>query len=100
MFDTSEVWAKVLKSLRENGESVLFGACSDLGDIEFTSDCVIITAHNESVYAILKKHLPTLNKYAGGPYIDLKLAKKDTYKTDVIEKLKELFGDKLKVEER
>jgi len=98
MFDTSEVWAKVLKGLRENGESVLFGACSDLRDIEFTTDFVIITVYNESVYAILKKHLTTLNKYAGGAYIELHLAKKDIDKTRTIEKLKELFGDKLKIE--
>jgi len=98
MFDTSEVWAKVLKSLRENAESVLFGACSDLHDIEFTSNEIIIHAHNESVYGILKKHLAALNKYAGGEYIDLQLAKKDTYKTQTIENLKKLFGDKLKIE--
>ena len=97
MFDTSEVWARVLKGLRENNESVLFGACSDLRDIEFTGNEIIIHAHNESVYGILKKHLGTLNKYAGGQYIDLQLAKKDAYKTQVIENLKELFGDKLQV---
>jgi len=97
MFDTSEVWAKVLKGLRENNESVLFGACSDLRDIEFTGNEIIIHAHNESVYGILKKHLSTLNKYAGGQYIDLQRGKQENSKQQTIEKLRELFGEKLQI---
>jgi len=95
MFDTSQIWALVLKKLRENNESVLLAVCSDL-DLEFTSNDIIITAHNETVFAMLKKHLPTLNKYAGGDYIQVhKPAKKNN---ETIRKLKELFGEKLTVE--
>ena len=98
MFDTSMVWALVLKKLRENNESALFGACSDLRDIEFTTNDIIIYAHNETVYAILTKHLGTLNKYAGGQYITINLAKRDASRRQTIERLKEIFGEKLKVD--
>ena len=98
MFDTSLVWAQVLKKLRDNNEHALHGACADLRDIEFTADYVIITAHNQTVYTILKKHLDLLNKYAGGEYIQLWLAKKEANKKKTIEQLQEIFGDKLIVE--
>jgi len=97
MFDTSELWGNVLKKLRENDEAVLIGACSDLRDIEFTNELINITAHNDTVYGILKKYIDVLNKYAGGQYIQVMPPKKKGNK-QTIEKLRELFGDKLKVE--
>ena len=93
MFDTSSIWAGVLKKLRENKEHLLLGACSDL-DVAFTTDDIFVTTHNDTMHAILAKNLLTLNKYAGGEYISLRQTQKSAPNTNT-EKLKEMFGDKL-----
>jgi len=98
MFDMSDVWAGVLKSLRENKEPVLLGACSDPDDIEFTRDYINLTTSSESIFLIWKKYQDILNKYAGGDYIQIFLKKKTHGHNKTTEKLREIFGDKLKVE--
>ena len=97
MFDTSEIWAKVLKACRENHEKVLFSVCGDICDVEFTRDFVVVTAPNDTAFMILKKYQTTLVKYAGGGYIKIDPPVKVQSRAGTIEKLKELFGDKLVV---
>ena len=94
----SDTWANVLKKLRENKEPVLLGACSDPDDIEFTRDYINLTTYNESVFMLWQKYLDTLNKYAGGDYIRVFLKKRADRNNKTVEKLREIFGDKLKVE--
>lgn len=98
MFDTSVIWANVLKKLRENNEIVLMTVCSDLSDIEFTNDNIIINTNNETTYSMLNKYLKTLNNYAGGDIININLYKKQKANTQYIEKLTKMFGKKIKVE--
>ena len=96
MIDSSARWAQVLKRMRENKEDFLIGACSDLRDIKFTNDLIIINAQNQTVYSILKKHNSVLNKYAGGDYIQI-LLEDNKNRQETIRKLKSLFGEKLTV---
>ena len=70
-------------------------ACADL-DISFERGFIDIIAHDDASFKILKKYLKTLNGYAGGSYISLERATHETDKTaQTIDKLKELFGEKL-----
>ena len=97
MFDTSKVWANVLKGLRESGDIVLHAMCAGLA-VDFCNDFVTITVTDSGRHALLSKHLATLNKFAGGDYIRIELNLRANEKSEKIERLKELFGDKVNIE--
>ena len=88
----------MLKSLRGNDEPMLHAVCSDL-DVEFTTDDIIITAHNEATHILIEKHLDTLNKHAGSNIVILNKFKHEKSHNKTTDRLKELFGEKLLIEE-
>jgi hypothetical protein len=91
-----EIWAKILKNLRENNENSLFSLISGIDDPEFTDSGIIITAGSSAEYTVLNQNKDKLNAVAGGDYIVIN--KKETAKTanENLDKLRELFGEKLK----
>ena len=96
--ETREIWAHVLKCLRENNEHVLLSALSNLAVI-FTHDSITIIAANRSILDLLLKHKDVLNKYAGKKeLINIKLIKQDKKEMTLEQKLAKIFGDKLVVE--
>ena len=98
MYDTSKVWAGVLKGLRENNEIVLLGICADLKDIEFSNNYITITVNDQARYGMLSKHKDILNKYANGDdVIQIHMNTKKKEKNETIYKLKELFGENLQI---
>jgi len=96
MHDLSKIWANVLKSLRGNNETLLHAVCSDVS-VDFIDEYIFISTCNDGALKLLTKHLALLNKYAGGDYI--KLVKPETHcpQNSTAEKLKKVFGDKLKI---
>ena len=97
MFDTSVIWARVLRILRDNDESILHSACSNI-DVEFTNDEIILTTASETVVQVLQRYHGKLNEYAGGQYIKINLGGRTKNRREVVEKLREIFGEKLKVQ--
>jgi hypothetical protein len=90
-----EIWAKVLKCLRESGDNSLFTLVADINDVEFTADGIVINADDDAEFNVLNKNIKLLNGFAGGDYIVI--SKKDTDKINdnLVEILQEMFEDKL-----
>lgn len=93
--DIQKEWGKILRALRENGESMLYAACAGLQDVNFTDDTIEITCRDDATFKILTKHRAKL-----GLNVNIHKHKPSALmtKTEVIEKLEEIFGDKLKVQ--
>ena len=96
--DMSKVWGSVIKGLRESGELVAYSACSELKNIEYTSDTIEIYCNNDALYNLLKKYKPTIEKFAGKGCVNIYL-KRPNQKNNkaVIDGLTRVFGDKLVV---
>ena len=95
--ETREIWAKVLRVLREKNDQFLLAALSDL-QIVFTHDSITITASNPGVFEILKKYQAALDSYAGKEgLIKIRLQQKTPAAKTVEQKLGEIFGDKLEI---
>ena len=84
-------WADTLKQLRQNGEVILLQAVSNL-QTTFTHDTVTLIAPNKSVHDLLTKNREKL----GGAIIKLKQS--ETREITTEQKLKNMFGDKIKIE--
>lgn len=93
--DLSLLWGKVLRKLRENNEHMLHAAAAEINNIEFTSDEIIIYCPNEPLYALLSKYKKQLNEYAQADVIRIVPPSKGSSKSENIEKLKKLFGEKI-----
>ena len=94
------VWAKVLRSLRENQNFALFGLLATMNDVEFHDNEILIHLHNDSEKAMLKQHLTELQTLVG-PEITVK-TQDDTQivydeNRDYIARLKDLFGDQVEI---
>jgi len=88
----------VLKHLREGQDASLHSLISNIKDIEFTSDYINISTQDLAKYNILTKNIEGLNKIAGGDIIRIYLNEKKSESNKTVDRLKELFGDKLKIE--
>jgi hypothetical protein len=91
-----EIWAKVLKHLRETNENSLFSLISNIDDPEFTDSSIIITAAGAAEYTVLNRNKDKLNAVAGGDYIVVNKKANAAIANDNLDKLRELFGEKLK----
>jgi len=92
--DMSKEWGKILRNLRESGEAMLHAACANLQDVYFTDDTIEITCRDDATFNLLKKHRTAL-----GANVNIHKHKPSALmtKTEVIEKLEDIFGDKLTV---
>ena len=94
------VWAKILRTLRENQNFALFGLLSNMDDVSFAEGQIILHAHNEAERNMLKKHLPTLQDLVG---TEAKLSVQDQTEVvydehaEYVTRLKDLFGDKVEI---
>ena len=94
------IWAKILRTLRTENNFALFGLLATMNDVEFATDKIIIHAHNETEKKTLNQHWVTLKKLAGET-VTVEI-QDDTVvvfdeNRDYIARLKELFGDKVKI---
>lgn len=94
--DMSKVWGSVLKGLRESDESMVYAACSELKNIEYTSDTIEIYCNDDALYNLLKKYKGTIEKFAGKGCVNI-YQKRATVKCNkqLINGLAKIFGDKL-----
>lgn len=90
------IWAKVLRSLREKEEHSLFSLVSNLNNVEFTDNSIIITTNSDAEYKVLTSNRNKLNRLAGGDYIAVELYRQNKVANENISKLQELFGEKLR----
>lgn len=88
-----------MQGLRAEKRFSLFALVSSLDDVTFTDDQIIVQTNNDTEYQILLKNLALLQKLCGGDYLVLKprpvidQAQTNAY----LERLQELFGDKLEI---
>ena len=92
--DMSKEWGKILRGLREGGETMLYAACSNLSDVYFTDDTIEITCQDDATFKLLTKHRDKL-----GSNVNIHKNKPSAImnKTEIIDKLEGIFGDKLVV---
>lgn len=94
------VWVKILRALREQKNFALFGLLSNMDDVEFAEDKIVLHAHNEGEKSMLKKHLATLQKLAES---EVQITVQDQTNfvqeehDEYVTRLKELFGDKVEI---
>jgi hypothetical protein len=93
--DLSKEWGKILNSLRESGETMLYAACSNLNDVYFTDDTIEITCTDDATFKLLTKHRGKL-----GTSVNIHRQKPTSFMTkrELVEKLEGIFGDKLTVQ--
>jgi len=94
MLDMSIVWGNVLRNLRESGETMLHAACTNLHLVDFTEDTIEITCKDDATFKLLTKHRAKL-----GPHVNIHKTKPTALmnKMEIIERLEDIFGDKLVV---
>lgn len=87
-------WGRLLRTLRENGEAMLHAACVNLQDVYFTDETIEITCRDDATFKLLTKHRGKL-----GQNVNIHKSKPSALmtKNEIIEKLEEIFGDKLVV---
>lgn len=87
-------WGATLRNLREGGEIILHAACENLKTVDFTEDTIEITCSDDATFKLLTKHRTKL-----GEHVNIHKNKPSALmnKDEVIEKLEDIFGDKLVV---
>lgn len=92
--DMSKEWGKILRHLRESGESMLHAACANLQDVYFTGETIELTCRDDATFKLLTKHRAAL-----GQNVNIHKHKPSALmtKTEIIDKLEEIFGEKLVV---
>jgi len=94
------VWAKILRTLREDKNFALFGLLATMNDVGFTDGKILIHLHNDAEKTMLKQHFDTLQNLAGA---DVPLVLQDDTQVvydenrDYVARLKDLFGDKVEI---
>ena len=95
---TREIWAQVLKKLRENNEQILLSSISNL-QVIFTRESITIIVLNKTIYDLLIKNKYIFDKYTGKKdLIVIKMTKQEKKQLTLKQKLEKIFGDKLVVE--
>jgi len=95
---TREIWAQVLKKLRENNEQILLSSISNL-QVIFTRESITIIVLNKTIYDLLIKNKYIFDKYTGEKdLIVIKMTKQEKKQLTLKQKLEKIFGDKLVVE--
>ena len=96
MFDDlmQKQWGNTLRTLRENGDTMLHAACANLQLVDFTEDTIEVTCRDDATFNLLTKHRAKL-----GSNVNIHKYKPSALmnKNEIIEKLEEIFGDKLAV---
>ena len=87
-------WGNALRALRESGDAILHAACANLQLVDFTEDTIEITCADDATFNLLTKHRARL-----GTNVNIHKYKPSALlnKNEIIEKLEEIFGDKLTV---
>ena len=87
-------WGNILRNLREKGETMLHAACTNLQIVDFTPDTIEITCRDDATFKLLTKHRAKL-----GPNINIHKTKPSALlnKNEIIERLEDIFGEKLVV---
>lgn len=85
-------WGQILRNLRESGETILHAACENLQLVDFTTDTIEITCRDDATFKLLTKHRAKL-----GASVNIHKTKPTAMmnKNEIIEKLTDIFGDKL-----
>lgn len=94
------VWAKILRTLRENQNFGLFGLLSNMDDVSFVDDQIILHTHNEAEKNMIKNHLATLQDLAGAEtklVVQEQTALVQDDNAEYVTRLKDLFGDKVEI---
>jgi len=94
MNDMSRVWGTTLSTLRESGETMLHEACANLELVDITGDTIEITCRDSATFNLLTKHRVKLGKHVN---IHKTLPSNTKTRTEIIETLQEIFGEKLTV---
>ena len=94
------IWAKILRGVRESKNFALFGLLSTLNDVEFVDGQICLHTHNDAEKNMLKQHLETLKNLAGTEVV--LVLQDDTIivhdnQAEIITRLKDLFGDKVEI---
>ena len=92
--ETRKIWAGILKKLRESGESAVFAAVSNL-PVVFTHESITLITTNKAVFDLLDKNQSVF----GSELVRIKLKNKEKQDSSIEQKLINLFGDKLEIEE-
>ena len=94
------VWAKILRTLREEKNFALFGLLANMDDIEFVDGKICLHLHNDAEKSIIKEHFSALKTMAG---VDVEWNLQDDTQIiydenrDYVARLKDLFGDKVEI---
>lgn len=91
-------WVKVLQTLRAQKRYALFALVSSLDDLTFTDTQIIVQTGNDTEYTVLTKNLPLLQELCGNCLV-VNAPRKQEARANLayIEKLKDLFGDKVEI---
>jgi hypothetical protein len=89
--ETTLLWAKTLKSIRESGDEVLLSLLSNI-TVTFTSDTIVLHAPNRGVFEMIEKNRDKLD-----PRIEIKIKSQDERDLTITKKLINLFGEKLEL---
>ncbi len=94
-----KVWAKILEQLRSGNNFSLFGLISSIDNITFEENKIVIHTTSDLEFTTLQKNKKHLEELAGGVIIEIEksIAQASGHTHEYIEKLENLFGDKLKV---
>lgn len=85
-----EVWANLLKKLRETNEYALFSLLSSCDDIEFAPNNITVYAATKAEYNLLTNNVDKLDSN-----ITIKEKRNKTDNNQYTDALFEIFGDKL-----
>ena len=94
----SQVWGQTLKHLRQQGDPALYILCSAHIRVDFSKSEIWLTCQDEASYELLRKNKKTLESIAGEDVINITKHRKEKRTNKKTQKIKELLGDKLRVE--
>ena len=94
------IWAKILRTLRDEQNFALFGLLATMNDVDFGDNQIILHMHNDAEKTMLQQHLSLLKTLVGGTVQvilqDNTVVVVDENR-DYIARLKEIFGDKVEI---
>ena len=94
------IWAKILRTLRDEQNFALFGLLATMNDVDFGDNQIILHMHNDAEKTMLQQHLSLLKTLVGDTVQvilqDNTVVVVDENR-DYIARLKEIFGDKVEI---